>query len=83
MQSRAVFAVLAMHWPRIAAFQLYLGVQARSAETLLYQLGFLLLLFRAKTDRAEQTVRPRELKLGQMVVVWLATQTQRTSPIGL
>ncbi len=42
----------------------------------------LLLLF-PKTDYAAQTVRPRELKLGQMVVVWLATQAQRTGPIGL
>ena len=52
-------------------------------------LGFLLLLlllllfFRLKTERAAQTVRPRELKLGQKVVVLLATQAQRTGPIGL
>ena len=43
----------------------------------------LLLFFRLKTERAAQTVRPRELKLGQKVVVLLATQAQRTGPIGL
>ncbi len=59
-----------------------LGVQARSAETLLYLLGFLLLLF-PRTDRAAQTVRPRELKLCQMVVVRPFCQTQRFVPIGL
>ncbi len=43
----------------------------------------LLLLFRRKTHRAAQTVRARELKLGQKVVVLLATQIQRIGQIGL
>ncbi len=73
--------------PGNCCLQLYLGVRARSAETLLYLLGFLLLLllllFRRKTHRAAQTVRARELKLGQKVVVLLATQIQRIGQIGL
>ncbi len=42
----------------------------------------LLLLFSGKTDQAAETVRPRELKLGQIVVVLLATPIQRLVPIG-
>ncbi len=60
-----------------------LGVRARSAETLLYLLGFLLLLlFRRRTNRAAQTVEPRDLKLGQIVELNLGRTYQSLSPIG-
>ncbi|KAL0152504.1 hypothetical protein M9458_052227, partial [Cirrhinus mrigala] len=44
---------------------------------------YLLLLFFPKTDRAAQTVRPRELKLGQIVVVRPSCQIQSLAQIGL
>ncbi len=73
--------------PVIAACSYILGVRARSAETLLYLLGFLLLLlllllFRRKTNRAAQTVRARDLKLGQIVELNLGRTYQSLSPIG-
>ncbi len=40
----------------------------------------LLLLFSGKTDQAAETVRPRELKLGQIVVVLLATSDPKARP---
>ncbi len=42
----------------------------------------LLLLFRRKTNRAAQTVRARDLKLGQIVELNLGRTYQSLSPIG-
>ncbi len=65
-------------------YNLFLGVLARSAESLLYLLRFVLLLlfFPRKTQRAAQTVRPRNLKLGQMVELNLRRMYQSLSPVG-
>ena len=43
----------------------------------------LLLFFCPKTDRADQTVRPRDLKLGQIVELNLGRTYQSLDPIGL
>ncbi len=43
----------------------------------------LLLLFRPKTERAAQTVRARELKLGQLVVVVAGTSNPKARPYRL
>ncbi len=40
----------------------------------------LLLLFRPKTERAAQTVRARELKPGQIVVVLAGTRNPKAQP---